>query len=284
MKRLLFAAFVISLVTSAQFAQATSSAPDAAALTQLLNEFLAGASRNDAAIHDKFWAEDLIYTGSAGARHGKAELMKGVRSDPAPGPDDPKTIFTAEDIRIQQYGNTAIVAFRLVGTTAGDGVTTVAKFFNTGAFLKRKGKWQAVSWQATRIPVSEEDAKKEVAAAEAEFHKAMLASDTKTLKRLTGDSFIWMHHTGEQVARQKFLDDITSGAVKYAKLETEKVTVTVTGDTAVARGTSARQRVPAKDANGVLKEQTPFVTFYTLTFVNRGGVWKAISYHTSRVV
>jgi ketosteroid isomerase-like protein len=267
-----------------QFAQTSPVAPDAAALTKLLNEFLAGASRNDAAIHDKFWAEDLIYTGSAGARHGKAELMKDVRSDPAPKPGDPKTIFTAEDIRIRQYGNTAIVAFRLVGTTDDDGVTTVAKFFNTGTFLKRKGKWQAASWQATRIPVSEEDAKKEVLAADAGFHKAMLASDVKTLKRLTDDSFIWMHHTGEQMEREKFLDDAASGALKYAKLETEKITVTVTGDTAVARGTSARQRAPVKDASGVLKEQTPFVTFYTLTFVNRGGVWKAISYHTSRVV
>ena len=27
------------------------------------------------------------------------------------------TIYTAEEIRVQQYGDTAIVAFRLVGTT-----------------------------------------------------------------------------------------------------------------------------------------------------------------------
>ncbi len=25
-------------------------------------------------------------------------------------------------------------------------------YFNTGTFLKREGKWQAVAWQATIIP------------------------------------------------------------------------------------------------------------------------------------
>lgn len=265
-----FAILVLAIGTLSQTPQ--TSAPDAAELTRLLNEFLAGASRDDAAIHDKFWAPELVYTGSGGARRGKAEIMSGLKGAPAPKPGDPKTTFTAEDIRIQQYGNTAIVAFRLVGTTVDDGITTVAKFFNTGMFLKRKGKWQVVAWQATRIPVSEENVKKEVAAAEAAFHRALLAGDAKTLGRLTDESFIWMHHDGEQNSRQKLLEDITSGALKYAKLETKDITVTVTGDTAIVRGTSDRQR-----ANG-----NPLTTFYTMTFVNRGGVWKAVSYHTSR--
>jgi ketosteroid isomerase-like protein len=126
------------------------SAPAAAELAKLLNEFLVGASRNDAAVHDRFWADDLIYTGSGGRRRGKAEIMKDVRSAPAPKPGDAKTTYTAEDVRIQQYGNTAIVAFRLVASTEKDGKTDVANYLNTGTFLKRKGKWQVVSWQATK--------------------------------------------------------------------------------------------------------------------------------------
>src|SRR5678815_547930 len=78
-------------------------APDAAELTKLLYDFLAGASRNDAAIHERFWADDLIYTRSAGRRVDKAEVMESVRTAPAPKPTDPKTVYTAEDIRIQQY-------------------------------------------------------------------------------------------------------------------------------------------------------------------------------------
>ena len=148
MKRLVCSALLVfGFVLSSQ----AQKAPAAAELTKLLNEFLAGASHNDAAMHDRFWAEDVIYTGSSGRRRGKAEIMKDVRSAPAPKPGDPKTTYTAEDVRIQQYGNTAIVAFRLVATTEKDGKTEVANYLNTGTFLKRKGKWQVVSWQATRM-------------------------------------------------------------------------------------------------------------------------------------
>ena len=67
-------------------------APDAPTLTKLLNEFLDGAGRNDAAIHDKFWADDLIYTRSAGVRTNKPDLMKGVRSAPPAKSGDPVTV------------------------------------------------------------------------------------------------------------------------------------------------------------------------------------------------
>jgi ketosteroid isomerase-like protein len=142
--------FCCVLILSAVLNLHAQTAPNAAELTKLLNDFLAGASTNDVAMHDRFWADDVIYTGSAGRRRGKAEIMKDVRSAPAPKPGDAKTTYTAEDVRIQQYGNTAIVAFRLVGTTEKDGKIEVAKYLNTGTFLKRKGKWQVVSWQATK--------------------------------------------------------------------------------------------------------------------------------------
>jgi uncharacterized protein (TIGR02246 family) len=132
--------------------------PDAAELNKLLNEFLAGASRNDADAHDRFWAEDVIYTGSGGRRRGKADIMNDVRSAPAPKPGEPTTLFTAEDTRIQQYGNTAIVAFRLVGTTVKDGKTEVMNYLNSGTLVKRNGKWQVVNWQSTRMPRAETEA------------------------------------------------------------------------------------------------------------------------------
>lgn len=147
MKELLFS---VILAISFGLTGHAQTAPAAAELTKLLNDFLAGASRNDVAMHDRFWADDVIYTGSAGRRRGKADIMKDVRSAPAPKPGDAKTTYTAEDVRIQQYGDTAIIAFRLVGTTEKDGKTEVAKYLNSGTFLKRQGKWQVVNWQATK--------------------------------------------------------------------------------------------------------------------------------------
>jgi hypothetical protein len=128
-------------------------APAAPELTKLLLAFLDGAGRNDAAMHDRFWADDLIYTGSSGRRIGKADILADVRSAPAPKPEDPRTVYGAKDIRIQQYGDAALVAFRLTATTVstapGDSVH-VAKYLNSGFFIRRKGEWRAVGWQATK--------------------------------------------------------------------------------------------------------------------------------------
>src|SRR5947209_920878 len=109
MKRILIA--TVFLVASCVVVGAQS-APDAPELTRLLNEFLAGAGRNDAAVHDRFWADDLIYTRSAGVRTTKAEIMNGLRSAPPTKPGGPTTVYTAEDIVIHQYDKTAVVAFR----------------------------------------------------------------------------------------------------------------------------------------------------------------------------
>lgn len=259
-------------------------APDAAELTKLLKEFLAGASRNDAATHDRFWAEDLIYTGSSGRRIGKADIMRDMQPPPAPKPGDPTTTYGAEDIRIQQYGDTAIVAFRLVGKTEKDGKAVVTNYLNSGTFLKRNGKWQVVSWQATRMPRPVEladDVKKEIAAAQAAFHQALLAADLKTLETLADESFIWMHRDGRQVAKRQLLDELGSGQLKYSKLETSNVTVSVYDDTSVVRGVSSRQRNAFPGSTG--GDANPFTAFYTLTFVNKGGAWRAVAMHTSRL-
>jgi len=146
-----------ALVLAAAFSLHAQAAPDGPELTRLLNEFLAGAGRNDAAVHDRFWADDLIYTRSAGVRTNKEEILKGLKVPaPAPKPGDPVTVYTAEDIKIQQYGNAAVVAFRLVSTTTkADGTKTTGNNLNTGTFIKRNGKWQVVAWQSTVVPKAE---------------------------------------------------------------------------------------------------------------------------------
>src|SRR5262245_42695425 len=73
--------------------------------------------------------------------------MRDMRSTPSPKPGDPKTTYGGEDIRIQQNGDTAIVAFRLVETTEKDGKGVVTKYLNTGALLKRNGNRTIVSFR-----------------------------------------------------------------------------------------------------------------------------------------
>jgi ketosteroid isomerase-like protein len=255
-----------------------TTAPDTATLTKLLNDFLAGASRNDAQIHDTFWADDLIYTRSAGVRVNKAEVMRNVRSAPAPKPDDPKTTYTAEDIRIQQYGTTAIVAFRLVSTTERNGVTQVSSNLNSGTFLKRNGKWQVVNWQSTRVPQPTEAAKADVTRTHEAFFSAVVGADVKKLENLMHNTFVWTHRGGIQQTRQQLLDQLSSGQLRFSKIDPANLTVNVSGDTAIVRGTATAQRSAVP---GGSPDAAPFNVAYTFVLVNQVGGWLVIAIHGS---
>ena len=163
MKALTLCVLLLStiLVLADPSASPSAIAPDGDALKQLLREFLNGAGRNDLAMHERFWADELIYTRSAGQRLSKADILRDMKAEAvAPKkPDEGVTTYGAEDIRVLQYGNTGVVAFRLVATTKKEGTTEVTNYFNTGTFVKRDNKWQAVAWQATKIP-AEHEAKK----------------------------------------------------------------------------------------------------------------------------
>lgn len=269
-------ALILVLFATPVFAQ---TAPAEAELTKLLNDFLAATT--DPAMHERFWADDLIYTRSAGRRISKSEVLRDVRSAPAPKPGDPKTVYSAEDIRIQQYGDTAVVAFRLVGTTTSAAGSQVARFLNSGTFVRRNGKWQVVNWQSTRIPRTEEEAKKEVGELTTALFSAVLNSDTKSLSSLLDTSFVWTHTDGHKQTSTVLSDELAAGRLKYSRLENSNVSINVYGDTAIVRGESIRQRssIPENPGTG---DAAPFTAFYTMTFVNQGGIWKAVAMHTSR--
>src|SRR5262249_47102024 len=85
-----------SATAQAESSVGKSTAPDAAELTRLLRQFLEGASKNDLATHQRFWADDLIYTSSAGKRLGKADIIREVTQEGPAKPGDETTDFTAE--------------------------------------------------------------------------------------------------------------------------------------------------------------------------------------------
>lgn len=132
---------------TASFAQNDQTTP--ATITALLQDFL--AHNSDPAQHDHFWADDLVYTSSAGVVKTKREIMQSFAVDRAAHaqPMTPVETYSAEDIIVRSYGTTAALTFRLVRNTA-DG--KLVHYRNSGTLLFRQGQWQAVTWQATLIP------------------------------------------------------------------------------------------------------------------------------------
>ncbi|EAQ96825.2 nuclear transport factor 2 family protein [Congregibacter litoralis] len=138
----------VSLVAMLLLASASAFSDDRGELAALLDEFLAGASVNDVAVHQRLWAEDLIYTSSSGARYGKASIIEGMGEPPAPNAETP--VYTADKVNINLLdSDIAVVTFRLVAESP-DG--TVDYFLNTGVFEQKAGQWRASTWQATRVP------------------------------------------------------------------------------------------------------------------------------------
>ena len=129
-------------------------ASDVDEITALLQDFLANSHKE--AAHERFWAEDLVYSSSAGLRFGKAEIMAGFEStdgEAVEEEEEPEATYSGEDVDVRLYGDTAVVAFKLVGrpTDTASGAE-VLYYLNTGTFLKLDGLWRVVAWQATKIP------------------------------------------------------------------------------------------------------------------------------------
>jgi ketosteroid isomerase-like protein len=119
-------------------------------VTALLHEFMTGAGSGERAIFDKFFADDVIYTRASGVVITKTSILESL-GKPSPASEG-KSSYSAEDITVHEYGETVIVAFRLEGRTEhADGKVETAHYRNTGTFLRRNGRWQAVAWQATKI-------------------------------------------------------------------------------------------------------------------------------------
>ena len=62
---------------------------------------------------------------------------------------EPEPVYSAEDVLVRPYGEMAALTFRLVARAADGSVQT---YRNSGTFLLRNGKWQAITWQATKVP------------------------------------------------------------------------------------------------------------------------------------
>lgn len=148
--RMFAVAALVPMMALAQAGKpATSQDPVVQQVTERVRDFLAKVPKNDPAVFQDFFADDVIYTRSAGVTVNKAEILKNIN---VRATNEPQAAFEADDFTVHPYGDMAVVNFRLIMHNTENGKETTAYFRNTGTFLKRNGKWQAVAWQATKVP------------------------------------------------------------------------------------------------------------------------------------
>ena len=112
-------------------------------LSEQLND---AAKKGDTAVYEKLVSDDYVSIGVTGIVSTKADLIANYKSG--------KTKFDSidqKDMKIRVYGNTAIV----IGTADVKGHTgdtdISGQYRSTRVWLKRNGKWQSVSFQATLV-------------------------------------------------------------------------------------------------------------------------------------
>ena len=137
--------------SNAQANKPAAAAQDATTqqITQLVRDFLANVPKNDPKVFQEFFADDVIYTRAVGVTVAKADILKNID---ARATADPQVKFEADDFTVHPYGEMAVVNFRLIAHSVENSKPTTVYYRNTGTFLKRNGKWQAVAWQATKVP------------------------------------------------------------------------------------------------------------------------------------
>jgi ketosteroid isomerase-like protein len=117
-------------------------------LTGLIQKFLKDVPKNQRATFDRFFADDIIYTRGTGQVITKKDILADTGNSTAPRAN---ATYEGEDFQVHQYGDLAVVNFRLVMHSTEDDKPVTRKFRNTGTFMKRSGQWQAIAWQATPL-------------------------------------------------------------------------------------------------------------------------------------
>ena|SRR2546422_5197265 len=115
-------------------------------LLQLERDWEQANAKNDLAALDRILAPEFVNTDSDGLLRTRAEVMTARKSGAVKF-----TAFSQGDYKVHVFGDTAIVTGRMAikGTREGKDYAGQERF--TDVFLRRDGRWRAVSTHASRV-------------------------------------------------------------------------------------------------------------------------------------
>ncbi|HMD60658.1 MAG TPA: nuclear transport factor 2 family protein [Opitutaceae bacterium] len=111
---------------------------------------------------------------------------------------------------------------------------------------------------------------------EHEWADALVAGDTVLFDRIEDPDYLLTDPDGVIFTVAEVDSDFKSGAAKYTSFHFDDLKVHVFGDTAIAHGLETeKSSYKGADSSGQYR--------FTDVFVKRGGVWKAVATHVSKV-
>lgn len=121
----------------------------AAQVEKLEREWSAAFLRHDVAAIDRILADDFVGIDGRGFVSGKAEELDEAR--PHPAGDFEVLSEQLSEVHVRVYGNMAIVNAINTESARFKGEAFTPRYRRTTVWVKRGGRWQCVSFHASRI-------------------------------------------------------------------------------------------------------------------------------------
>jgi ketosteroid isomerase-like protein len=116
-------------------------------LIELERQMSEALAKQDGSVLHRLWSENLVFTSPNGQISNKSKRL--AMQQPAPAPN--QMTNRNEDVRVQLYGNTAVVIVRSVW----EGKTATGPFSDpyqaTHVWVKQQGRWQLVAAHVSQV-------------------------------------------------------------------------------------------------------------------------------------
>ena len=142
MKRILFGSLMSLTLTVFPSRAQSATEQD---LLQLENEWSQADLHKDAAALDRILADDWIGIDFEGTVLTKLQALKGIASD-----SNALQSTVLRDMKVRIYGETAVITGTDTEQGEYHGKDSSGKYVWTDVFVRRNGRWQAVSSQSTK--------------------------------------------------------------------------------------------------------------------------------------
>lgn len=96
---------------------------------------------------EQLLADDLIYTHTDARVQTKAEFIRSLRTG-----ELRYVSIEPENTEVRLYGTTAVVTGRAAMKVRSEGRESSFQIRFIDVYVRRKGQWQMVAWQSTRLP------------------------------------------------------------------------------------------------------------------------------------
>jgi hypothetical protein len=144
-------ACLLLLATTALFGQAKSGKNSVEqTLIQMEHEWSQADVQKDAAALNRILAEDWLGIDFEGTLLTKAQALRGIGSGSG---SLESTVL--RDMKVRVYGNTAVITGADTEKGEYHGKDSSGKYLWTDVFVRRNGRWQAVSSQSTKLATPE---------------------------------------------------------------------------------------------------------------------------------